>query len=111
MEEYTNLMDVDFINMKEFNLQSLNFHKNRLNQVELRIQNDLLDIKKNRMSTKMFSIKMSDIVKDENNSIFSMNLVITSLDNMNMNINSNENYLSQKFSFHVKFINFNTYVK
>jgi hypothetical protein len=105
MEDYTNLMDVDFMNMKEFNMGSINIDivKSKLNQVELRIQNDLLEIKKNRMSTKMFSIKMSDIVKDEINSIFSMNLVITSLDTMN-NMNMRTNFNLNKFSLHVLFI-------
>jgi hypothetical protein len=52
--------------------------KNKLNQVQLRISNDLHEIKKNRMSTKMFNTESTEIIKDELNENFSTNITLIS---------------------------------
>jgi len=59
---------------------SLN-NKRILQQTQLRLHNDLLEIQKNRMLTKNFNLQMSDIIKDELNEIFSMNFILSSLEN------------------------------
>jgi hypothetical protein len=44
--------------------------RKKLNQVQLRIKNDLLDIKRNRLCTRMFNEEISEIKKDEINKNF-----------------------------------------
>ena len=76
---------------------SRNFHPrehspiNKINQVQLRIQNDLLEIKKNQMKTKMFESQLSDIIKDEKNEFFSLNVIFKE-------INKDTNF------YHVRYI-------
>jgi ubiquitin-protein ligase len=65
----------------EFYSSINNQSKRKLHQTQLRLQNDLLEIRKNRMSTKNFGLQMSDIIKDELNEIFSMNFILSSLEN------------------------------
>jgi hypothetical protein len=60
----------------EFYSSINNPSKGILHQTQLRLQNDLLEIRKNRMSTKNFSLQMSDIIKDELNEIFSINFIL-----------------------------------
>lgn len=53
-------------------------------QTELRLQNDLLEIKKNRMTTKMFNTQLSDIIKDEENEVFTINILICPVQTLNV---------------------------
>ena len=77
----------------EFYSSINNPSKRKLHQTQLRLQNDLLEIRKNRMSTKSFSLQMSDIIKDELNEIFSMNFILSSLeDSFNFLILFNKEY-------------------
>jgi hypothetical protein len=53
--------------------------KNNYTAAELRLQNDLLDFKKHRMSTKMFDSQISDIVTDQDKKMFQIKIFISPL--------------------------------
>jgi hypothetical protein len=53
--------------------------RNNYTPTELRLQNDLLDYKKQRMSTKMFDTQISDIVTDQEKKMFQIKVFITPL--------------------------------
>ena len=52
-------------------------NKSKHLQTELRLKNDLFELKNKKMSTKMFYNHYSDIIKDEINENFSINVLIT----------------------------------
>jgi hypothetical protein len=48
-----------------------------IRQTELRLQNDLLDLKRNKMTTNEFITDVSDIIKDEINGLFKIHVYIS----------------------------------
>lgn len=53
----------------------------KLLQTELRLQNDLIELKRNRITTKLFITKLSDIIKDVEKHCFYFNFLITNSNN------------------------------
>ena len=49
----------------------------KIRQTELRLKNDLIELKRNKMTTNEFVTEVSDIIKDEVNELFKIHVYIS----------------------------------
>ena len=68
--------------------QFKNKTKSELQKVEMRLQNDLIEMKKYRMTTNMFNTKYSHIIINEDNNLYNMYI---SIEKNKIEINVTEN--------------------